>query len=267
MILYYSGTHNTSYAARSLADLLDDEAVFIPHTNPRTLGYSGEGPLIFAFPVYSWGIPPLVKDFIKALPESFIDKVKNEDIPVILVCTAGDEVARTPEMFGRILADRGLGLTAVWSVIMPNNYVLLPGFDVDPVEVEKRKQTAAGLRIRRIADKIRNKEWERDYVVGSMPALKSGLIYPLFVRWGINPRRWMASADCIGCGQCAQVCPVGNIDMKENRPEWGKDCVSCTACYHICPVRAISYGSFTKGKGRYFCRLLPIKKSKQSDDE
>lgn len=260
MILYYSGTHNTRFVAQSLAELLGDACEFIPHLDARTIKFVGREVLILAFPVYSWGVPPIVLDFIARLPEEFTDNIRKRGIPVIVICTAGDEVARTPEMIEKYLAKRGLPLTAIWSVIMPNDYVLLPGFDVDSEALVERKQNDAKKRVRAIASKIISQEWEHDVVVGSLPGLKTALIYPLFVRWGIKPERWKASDQCIGCGQCRSVCPVGNINMNNNRPEWSRKCISCTACYQVCPVRAISYGGFTKGKGQYFCRLRPLQK-------
>jgi len=44
---------------------------------------------------------------------------------------------------------------------------------------------------------------------------------------------------CNGCGTCAKICPVNNIKMIENRPEWQHHCETCYACYTWCPHNAI----------------------------
>lgn len=56
-----------------------------------------------------------------------------------MVCTCGDETGEAPQMFQKALEERGLKSLGFWSVIMPNTYVLLPGFDVDLDEIENYK--------------------------------------------------------------------------------------------------------------------------------
>ena len=141
---------------------------------------------------------------------------------------------------------------------MPNNYVLLPGFDVDSDATERKKLSDSASRIRHIADSISAEAWKSDVVRGNWPRLKSRLIYPLFRRWGISPEKWHVSDRCVGCGLCVKACPVHNVRLESGRPVWGKDCVSCTACHHACPVNAVSYWSMTKEKGQYMCHLKPI---------
>ena len=46
---------------------------------------------------------------------------------------------------------------------------------------------------------------------------------------------------CIGCSGCVSVCPVGAIDMVDDKAKIDPDlCISCGACVHDCPVEAIS---------------------------
>lgn len=246
MIYWFSGTGNSRFVASELGKALGQELQFIPSTSASRQTPDSKG-MGFVFPVYSWGVPPVVLDFIAGLPDSFAA----EQLYTWAAMTCGDEVAKTPEMLARALRRKGIKLNACWSVIMPNNYVLLPGFDVDSAELAEQKLRAVPARIEVIASEIRQKTERFDVTRGSSPRLKS-MVWHLFKRWGVFPSKWKVNDKCVDCGRCSTVCPVGNIKMEAGHPVWGKDCISCVACYHACKLQAIEYGKFTRGKGRYF---------------
>lgn len=255
MIYYFSGTGNSRYAARRLSSETGEAACFIPSEDAgkQTLGDSKS--IGFVFPVYAWGVPPTVMDFISNLPDSFIQEVNDREIPVWCVAVCGDETGMAVEMLRKGLGKRGLNLTGAWSLIMPNVYVLLPGFGVDKKEVEDRKLRESIGRLADIAKKINSGEWEEDVHLGPWPRLKTGAVYPLFKRWGVNTKKWHSTDGCIGCGKCAASCPVGNIEMKNGRPVWGDRCTSCCACYHCCPTHSANYGKITLKQGQFRLRL------------
>lgn len=255
MIFYFSGTGNSRYVAEVMAKELQDLAVNICEFKPEEILISEKGlynhGIGFVFPIYSWGVPPIMAYFINSLPQNLINTIIKNDIPLWMTATCGDEVGNAHKMFIKLLDKRGMVLKGAWSVIMPNTYVLLPGFDIDSDDVRERKIREAPGQIEIIADKIKRGKWEIKPLVGSMPALKTALVYPLFKKWGIFPSKWKASENCIGCALCSKSCPVKNITMSNNKPQWGKNCTSCLACYHVCPTHAIEYGSETRHKGQY----------------
>lgn len=47
------------------------------------------------------------------------------------------------------------------------------------------------------------------------------------------------SDDCIMCGSCAEVCPVGAISEGKGKYEIDPDkCIECGSCANECPVGA-----------------------------
>lgn len=256
MVFYFSGTGNSTFVATTLSNFLGERLYFIPETKPDNLEVEGER-ILFVFPVYSWGVPPLVSKFIKELGSEFWLKVSGQGMDVDCVMTCGDEVALAPEMFRNDMRNFGLNVNSIWSVIMPNNYVLLPGFDVDPHELEQKKLKECEPRILEITEGLRRGGKREDVTRGSYPWVKTKLVFPLFKKWGVFPKKWHYTSSCISCGKCEKICPLLNVTMREGHPKWGNKCCSCLGCYHICPVHAVEYGKETGKKGQY---IFPLRK-------
>lgn len=263
MLYWYSGTGNSRAVATQLARLLGEpDCRFIPSAlgvdtaadrNISAPGNAAADMVGFCFPVYSWGVPPVVLKLVETLP---FETLQGKYLYAVLTC--GDEAGLAAEMFRKALRRRGLMLSAVFTVIMPNDYVMLPGFNIDSKELQSEKLRKAEARVKEIAQRLESRETVNDVFQGSIPWLKTRLVYPLFRRWGVQTSRWKVDrAKCVGCGKCVVVCPAGNIRLTDTAktPEWGRRCYSCTACFHNCPTRAIDYGTFTRTKSQYTCPL------------
>jgi ferredoxin len=208
----------------------------------------------FLFPVHGWRPPRLVREFVGKLT---IDGAEGHFCYVL--ATAGDDIGETMDIFGRdLMAAIGISPQSRYSLLMPNTYVGLPFMDVDPPEKEKAKcETARQLLAEFIAYIRERRTGIIRTVRGKWPSINSNLLGGAFVRWIVSDKPFHATSDCIECGKCAQVCPVGNIlGGKGQRPQWKHNgqCLSCFACYHHCPTRAIRYGNRTEKKGQYYYR-------------
>lgn len=244
MILWFSGNGNSRFVAEWLAENLGEEQK--PMLDCRTLDHE-EKRIVWVFPVYSWGIPPVV-----------LSRLRNMELPPesehYLVLTCGDDIGYVDRQWRRELMrrDDGCKVRSSFSVIMPNTYVLLPGMDTDNPEVEEAKINAAAKRLRFICKAIRSgAAIEADVTRGAMPWIKSKILYPLFVAALMSPKPFHSDDRCVGCGKCAGACPMKNIMMRDNRPAWGKKCAMCLSCYHVCPQHAVCYGHRTDGKHQY----------------
>lgn len=249
MIFYFSGTGNSKWIAEQLAKQQKEALVFIPDAlryQQHEFEVATEEKIGFVFPVYSWGPPPIVLRFINELI------LHNYHAQYLyFVCSCGDDTGLTQQTLCEALFLRGLHCHAGFSVAMPNNYVLLPGFDVDSKKLEQKKLTEAVQGLEEINRLVAAKTNVFRCHEGRFAWLKSRVINPLFTR-GITAKPFWTTEACISCGLCEKTCPVKNIALVDGRPVWNENCTSCLACYHVCPRQAVQYGGRTKKKGRYF---------------
>lgn len=253
LILYFSGTGNTATAAHLLAEKLHCDALpFIGGKLPERSISSNIRNIIWAAPVYAWGLPPLVEKEIRHLIYSF-----GEDAAHHLLLTCGDDIGLTHILWRKIMHNAGKKCGAIFSIQMPNTYVLLPGFDVDTPKKAEEKLALLPQRVTHIANCINDNFIGDDVTPGRFPCLKSYILRPLFHRFLMSPKPLHVIPDeCIGCGICEKICPLHNIRLNYNsdrtkaRPEWGPNCTLCLGCYHMCPNHAIAYGKITLKKGQ-----------------
>lgn len=252
MIVFFSGTGNTRHCAERLAERLGEslhefspEELRHPEACILTCG-SDDVRIIWAFPTYSWGVPPVVARLIEKI--KLADNIRR--LPHYMLTTCGDDMAYTDRQWRHLAEARGLEAHGAYAVIMPNTYVLMKGFNTDPAALAKSKIEASAPTLEGIASAIENGGGDIT-VPGSFPWIKSAIIYPWFRRFAMSPRPFHAADGCIGCGLCAKSCPMANIAMKNGRPQWGTDCALCLRCYHICPRHAVAYGKATGAKGQY----------------
>lgn len=235
MIYYFSGTGNSEWAAKTIAEKTGDTALSIREASPDFPGGEAVG---LVFPVYAWDAPHLVYSFLETL------KIP-DGIYTYAVCTCGDEAGNLAQKLSKKIR-----LDAVFSIVMPNNYVV--AWDVDDSGTMRRKLEGAKIRTEEIARAVRERRCVTEVRKGGFAALKSTVISPLFNRFAMGDRAFFAEDGCVSCGNCQKDCPVGNIKMKDGKPSWNGHCIKCMSCINRCPAAAIQYGKGTKSRGRYY---------------
>ncbi len=252
MIFYFSGTGNSKWIAREVSVYQQEKMISIADetaSRDAMLHYTlGESEIIgFVFPVYSWAPPAIVLEFIKKI--SFTNYQNHY---IFFICSCGDEAGLTLQIMKESVYTKNWKWKAGFSVIMPNNYVSLPGFDTDPKELEQKKLREAVGEVQRINGILSDRtEMHFECKKGSLAFLKSRIINPLFNKFQVTAKPFYATDDCIACGLCEKDCPTHNIKV-DGKPIWGDHCTSCLACYNICPRHAINYGKATIKKHQYF---------------
>lgn len=257
MIICFSGTGNSLLVARQLqwhlgGDIIMLEGRRLIEPDSELIRLPEGEPVVWVMPVYSWGIPPVVVPFLR---RSKLKITREHSTPHFLVVTCGDDTGYADHQWAKIIGRRGWNPRGSFSVIMPNTYVLVKGFDVDSPEIADAKLKAMPDRVAHIAAKILKGYGEGEMTRGSWAWLKTYIIYPWFAAFCMSPRPFHTTPACTSCSLCARSCPLSNITMQpaspsSSTPVWGSRCALCLRCYHICPSRAVAYGSATASKSR-----------------
>jgi len=261
MIFYFSGTGNTKWVARQIAEAIGEQMLYIPDLmrEGRYEFTLTEGERIgFCFPTHGWQPPRIVRYFIRDLQVKGV----TESTYCWALTTCGDNMGEAMAILNRDLQQKGLKAESQFSLIMPESYVCLPFMYTDPEETVRRKLSAAEAMIPHITVSI--KDYSRGIIEltkGATPRLYSYVIGAYFNRKMVNDKKFMVDASvCIECGKCAKVCPVDNITGTP--PEWNHNgrCTSCLSCYHYCPVHAINYGERTRKRDQYYFNKLEVRR-------
>lgn len=258
MIFFLSCTGNTRWAAEQMAAATNERIVSIAEAvRGECVWHLADGERIgFCLPVHGWRVQPLVREFIERLTLHLPEGVKASQVYTYFLLTCGDSCGEYGDQLEALLSAKGYRVATCCSLIMPEAYVNLPGFDVDAPLRETEKKIAARGTVQRFADIVTDHRTVRLPIErGATPRLYSRVLGKAFYRWLVTDSHfYVDTARCVGCGKCAAHCPVGNMEMSDGHPTWlhTDRCLTCMSCYHHCPEHAITWGRFTDKKGQYF---------------
>lgn len=242
MIYYFSGTGNSKYVAKKIAEKTGDNLVSLNEYIKKGQSINcDDEKVVFCTPTYSWQIPPVVKKLINK--GTFKSKSK-----VYFVMTCGDDIGNA-EKYCRSLCEKvDFDFMGVKNVVMPENYIAM--FSSPSNEEAKEIIAKADAVIDSIANTIaENKQLDCPDISFS-GKMKSSIVNKLFFTICVKDKSFYAKDECNGCGLCAKLCPLNNITV-DKKPQWHGNCTHCMACICHCPKEAIEYGNKSKGQNRY----------------
>ncbi|MCX5782163.1 MAG: EFR1 family ferrodoxin [Elusimicrobia bacterium] len=242
-IYYFSGTGNSLKIAQDLAsELGNTELISIAKSVNSKLNLDFDI-IGIVFPVYMWGLPLIVRDFLK--------NVKNSKSYFFAVATYGGLPGSTLDQAVEILKSNGVKLSAGFAVRMPGNYT--PMYGAFPLSKQNRFFKKAAEKVKIIAEYVKLKKENK--AEKSLPFI-NWLLSKKFYNFA-SPhipemdKNFWADEKCTGCGICYRICPAANIKLVNGRPVWLHKCQQCMGCLQWCPVEAIQYKKNTVMRKRY----------------
>ncbi len=241
---YFSGTGNTWWVSQELVRQFEKLGRQARAYSIETLTVEEAARLIkgasiagFGYPVHGSDLPLPMKDFITGLPPSPGKKA-------FVFCTqwlwSGDGAA----VGGIMLHDKGFNVQWGEHFLMPNNVAIsiisLPySNDHDRLSgvLDRAKKRAALFTGSINAGRASLRGFNQlSFYLGCMQRLPFRKYYH-----NLQNDIGIDRDNCIDCGECVRLCPVGNLYYADQKIETKGNCVLCLRCYNFCPVAAITH--------------------------
>jgi ferredoxin len=247
-VYYFSGTGNSLLVAREIAKKIDGKLLRISSFTKEESVKPKTDMVGLVFPVYyatnDCGIPLIV--------QRFVSKLENLDSKyVFAVCTSGYMPGMTIENLGRAIESRGGKLAAGFTIRMSAKN--LAGKKQESMNIKRKKKIEAlcdYVEARREGT-FETRGMIRKIVLAPLRALEKPIFMYRYKKLANTSRKsfeelipladasFRINENCSGCGICARVCPVNNIQMVNGKPVWLHHCENCYGCYGWCPQNAI----------------------------
>lgn len=241
LLVFYSGTNNTTYITNKLKSRLELEnyIVDIYRINSlkiEKLDFSKYDLVGIGYPIYGFNLPKIVHKFFKKQ-----DFIKNQRYFIYKDSgeTYGANDASSLAL-RRLIKRRKGNLTNEYHFIMPYNIHFR--FDENLIkEMLGINELLMDILVKEIKDNIPNiKKYKFIYRLINHPMRLTyigGNINVLFYK--VDKKK------CINCGLCIQKCQMNNIYRnKHGRIKFHSHCLMCMNCTLNCPKDAIKMGLF-----------------------
>ena len=246
MVLYFSGTGNSEYAAKRIGKEMNDEVISLfekIRNNDCSQMYS-ERQWVIVVPTYAWRIPRIVEKWLAGT-----ELAGSKDIYFVMTC--GSDIGNAGKYLERFCAGKKMNYCGCIGITMPENYIAMfstPAEEEAMQIIERAEET-----INQAAFLIKNDDRFPQSDISLSGRISSGIVNDIFYPMFVHARKFYATDNCISCGKCASFCPLHNIRLENGRPVWRDNCTHCMACICRCPKEAIEYGKHSRGLPRYSC--------------
>ncbi len=245
-IYYFSGTGNSLHTAKCLQEKLNDcELLPIASLMKQESITATSEKVGFIFPIHCRALPKIVHDFVEKIDLSNTKYI-------FALATKGSPFKQlVMQVLNLLLQPKNKTIDAVFEIrIFSNNIFGTKG--ISPLPSKKKRER-----------RIRNAESKLDDIVGLIRDNQQGKNSEIFhfalkgsykshlEEVNTTDEKYYSDENCNGCGICEKLCPVDNIKLVNEKPEWQHKCQQCLACLHYCPQKAIQLGEFTPGRERY----------------
>jgi len=258
-LFYFSGTGNSYRIAKKISkEFHNAQLVKISLQNSDTHNPIDDSVIGVVFPLYYFGLPIIVRDFLQNL------NVTKSSYVFIIVTRGIPFAGGAKKQLRTIFKKKNIQYNYFQYLTLGNNFIFY-GFDASSEEERMNRNRKNDNKIRTIIKAIKAEKNSQKYSILDYPPFPfitfhiptygykafQKSIYNNDSPFEVDQKR------CTKCKKCEQHCPVDNISVSA-QVKWKHDnCQLCLACYNCCPHNAIQYIDMSKkintsGKKQYW---------------
>ncbi len=234
--LYFSGTGNTRYCVETFLKEYDADArSFSIEEEQASRHVKEQEEIVFGYSVQYSNIPKMVQDYIADNSDVWQGK------KVFVIATMGMFSGDGAGMLARLLAKHG-------AVILGGLHLKMPDSICDVKVLKKtlpenqRLVKKAEQKTKIAANRLKSGNPTREGlgIASRLAGLLGQRLYFYHMTRKYLDKLKINADKCIGCGKCADLCPMKNIYIENGKAAAGSRCTMCYRCINNCPVQAVT---------------------------
>ena len=234
--IYFSGTGNSRYALETFFQEYEVNAKAVSIEDANVIDAIKEHQeIIFSYPVQYSTLPKILRDFVTEHQDMWKGK------KVFAIATMGLFSGDGAGVLARLLQKYGAEIIGGLHLKMPDSIGDEKALK-RPLEENQKLVEQAKIKIKNAVTNMKAGNPPQDGIgfLHRMAGLFGQRLYFGHKTKNYTDKLKIDSERCIGCGKCANLCPMQNIKMVNGTAQSGNQCTMCYRCVNHCPKHAIT---------------------------